>query len=372
MTANNKFGVNILGFFKYQFGIAELARLILASLEQAHIPYLINNLEALNHNIDKDLIQNISNDNIYPINIIVANASETGLVLQQKTEKYLKGKYNIGVWCWETEQFPFLEHNTVKYFNEIWTVSKFCKESINKTVKLPISVIRLPVILPNNLSYFCSSIPKNKFVVLFTFDFLSIFERKNPLAVVEVFKKAFGNDMNALLIIKSINKKYNSQKFQIILQAIKNFNNIIIFDESLNRIDTLSLINSCDVYISLHRSEGLGLAMKEAMAMGKIVIATNYSGNLDFMSNDNSLLVRYDKVQIPITIRTYGKQGVKWAEPDINDAVNKLKQIYTDKNLRKTIGENAKKYIEQEYNVEKCGNEIFQKIKHIYDSIKNY
>ena len=370
MTANNKFGVNILGFFKYQFGIAELARLILASLEQAHIPYLINNLEALNHNIDKDLIQNISNDNIYPINIIVANASETGLVLQQKTEKYLKGKYNIGVWCWETEQFPLIEHNTVKYFNEIWTISEFCKESIKKTVNLPISVIRLPVILPNNLPYFSSSrIPKNKFAVLFTFDFLSIFERKNPLAVVEVFKKAFGNDMNALLIIKSINKKYNSQKFQIILQAIKNFNNIIIFDESLNRIDTLSLINSCDVYISLHRSEGLGLSMKEAMAMGKVVIATNYSGNLDFMSNDNSLLVQYNKVQIPITIKCYYKKEIRWAEPDINDAVNKLKQIYTDKILRETISKNAKKYIEEEYNIDKCGNEFLQKITNIYNYI---
>lgn len=357
-------GVNVLGYFKYNFGIGELGRLILACLEHTRIPYVVNNLEISLHNLSTETIKNINDTNIYPINIIVANAKETNLVLHKKGTNYFKGKYNIGVWCWETEYFPEVPKNILKYFNEIWTISEFCRNTIAKIIRLPVSVIKLPVILPENIPYF-PKIDRNKFVILFTFDFLSVPERKNPLGVISAFKIAFGHDQNVVLVIKSINQKYCHKNVQVIKRSVQDHNNIILFDESLPRSDMLALVNSCDVYLSLHRSEGLGLCMQEAMAMGKIVIATNYSGNLDFMSNGNSLLIKYNKVQISSTARLYYHKGAKWAEPNIFDAADKLKYIYENSDIRETIKTNAKKFIGENYNLDVCSSDMISKIINI-------
>lgn len=368
MNSNKlKKGVNILGYFRYQFGVAQLAKIIAACIEHTGIPYVVNCLEAPNHHLSNDNIKNISDHNIYPINIIVANALEMDGVISQKQHAYFMKKYNIGIWCWETEYFhPRVNPNVLKYFNEIWTISEFCKETISKTIKLPINVIKLPVILPENIPNNFHKIDKNKFNILFTFDYQSVPQRKNPLAVIEAFKLAFGNNTDVFLIIKSVYQECNTEYAKYVNDSINGYNNIVVFNESLSRIDMLTLINSCDVYISLHRSEGLGLGMKEAMAMGKIVIATNYSGNTDFMNENNSILIGYDKVKISPNIYPYYYPNVEWAEPNIYDTVEKLKHIYEDKNLRTTISTNAKQFINDEYNMKKCSDDFVLKLGKIF------
>lgn len=365
MNNTSKFGVNILIYSRYSFGITELSRLILACLEYAKIPYVINNLEERGTLNAKTI--NINSKNIYPINVIVISAREMNLIIKKKGINYLKNKYNIGVWCWETEYFPEVPNSILNYINEVWTISEFCKSAINKTINLPVNVIKLPVILPKNISFF-TKIDRKKFVILFMFDHLSIPERKNPLGVITAFKTAFGHNPNVLLVIKTTHGIYKKKYLKTIKESIQTHKNIMLFDQCLSRSDTLSLINSCDVYLSLHRSEGLGLCLKEAMGMGKIVIATNYSGNLDFMSHENSLLVKYDKVQIPLHVRYYYHEELMWADPDISDAVNKLKYVYENHNLREIIKIKAKKSIEDNYNIAVCSNDISSKIK----NIRNY
>ncbi|AYV83508.1 MAG: glycosyltransferase [Hyperionvirus sp.] len=348
-----KDGVNILGFLNNQFGVAELGRLIMRCIASAAIPYVVNILSTPLHHLTDEIIPNVSTTNRYKINIIVANHNEIGWIIQQKGSKYFTGKYNIGVWCWETEKFPNVPASQLKYFDEIWTISEFCKQSMMKSVGIPIKVITLPIILPTNVSRY-GGIDPDKFVVLFSFDFRSRPERKNPLGAIEAFKKAFGNDSNVLLFIKSINLRSNGYYDKLISNAIAGCSNIKFLDSSLSRGDTFALIRACDVYLSLHRSEGLGLGMMEAMAMGKVVIGTGYSGNMDFMAGENSMLVKYSKIQIAAHISPYFEKGVSWAEPDISDAAEKLKIIYTDKNLREKIGSEAKKSIEEKYNLKIC------------------
>lgn len=365
---NNKItGVNVSGFFKYQFGIAELARIIVTCLEHAKIPYVINLLDAPHHNLLNTSIPNIKNDNPFSINIIVANLFETNTVINQKGLSYYENKYNIGVWCWETEKFPAVPVNQIKLYNEIWTISNFCKEAISKSVNLPVKTIKLPVILDSNigLSYEINSsiIDRNKFIILFTFDYLSVIERKNPIATINAFKQAFGNDSNVLLIIKSINE--NSDNRNLLLNEIKDYDNIILFNKSVSRNEMLSLINTCDIYISLHSSEGLGMGMKEAMALGKTVVATRYSGNLDFMNNDNSVLVDYEKVLIPKSAIPYYDGLTMWANPNVNDASNKLRYLYNNRDYCKQIGESAKKFIQDNFNISICSNDILNKINYL-------
>src|SRR5438046_648869 len=152
MINHNKhpFGVNVLGYFKYQFGIAELARLIVKCLETAAIPYVINNIELprinsvdLHHRIDEAESLKEDTHNIYNINIICACANEITDIILQKGITYFHGKYNIGVWAWETECFSGIPINFfIRYFNEIWTISRFCKDAISRSILLPIYVIQ--------------------------------------------------------------------------------------------------------------------------------------------------------------------------------------------------------------------------------------
>lgn len=349
------FGVNILGYFKYQNSLSELGTIIVKCMESANIPYVINLINCSNNNPSNEKINNFNEINIYPINILVYNYDCVDDVLSQKGQNYFIGKYNIGIWCWELEKFCDVQLQKIKYFNEIWTISEFCKQSISKSISLPVNVIKLPVFIKNDLPYF-PNIDKTKFIVLFCFDYHSIFERKNPLSVINVFKTTFGTNNNVSLIIKSINSQYYDKERKSIEAAIQNQNNIILINNSVGRDEMLSLINSCDVYISLHRSEGLGMSIKEAMYLGKPTIATNYSGNLDFMSNENSLLVDYNKIPIPSYVPIYGKYETKWADPNIEDAVKKLKLLYENNDLRKSLGKNAKNDIGNKFNLETCSN----------------
>ena len=291
-------------------------------------------------------------------------------VIEKKGCKYFNGKYNVGVWCWETEKFPKVSENILKYFNEVWTISEFCKNSISRSIDLPVSVIRLPVIQMENIPY-SVRIDRNKyFIVLFTFDYHSIFERKNPLAGIIAFKMAFGTNPNIVLVIKSVNAKYEKHHIDNIKNVVQDHNNIIIIDDFLSKEDTLSLIKSCDVYLSLHRSEGLGLGMREAMTMGRVVIATDYSGNKDYMTDENSILIKYKKIPIPINAGIYWHPEVTWAEPNIYDAVKKLRFIHMDKEYRNTIGTNAKISMLENYNLEKCAKEMISLISVIKDRIQ--
>src|SRR5207247_953873 len=140
---------------------------------------------------------------------------------------------------------------------------------------------------------------KNKFNILFAFDFNSIIERKNPLSAIQAFKSVFKDNANIQFILKTTNAQNHLNKVDQIKKAIDDCQNILFFDGIISRKETWELINSCDVFFSLHRSEGLGLGLREAMSLGKIAIATAYSGNLDFMSENNSMLVKYNLIQIP-------------------------------------------------------------------------
>src|SRR5690349_19343147 len=119
---NNNIGVNVLGYFRYQFGVAQLANLIVSCLESSKVPYIINDIDVQSSNKIKITNLNISNTNNYPINIIVVNSFEIPEILKQNGIEYFKDKYNIGVWCWETEYFSKFSKDTIKYFNEIWTI----------------------------------------------------------------------------------------------------------------------------------------------------------------------------------------------------------------------------------------------------------
>ena len=191
------------------------------------------------------------------------------------------------------------------------------------------------------------------FMFLFIFDFQSEIERKNPFAAVEAFKKAFSPTDKALLFLKTSHSESNKKEFYRLLNAIKGYN-ITVVDSVFTKEQVYSLMNSCDCYVSLHRSEGFGLTVAEAMALGKPVIATGYSGNMDFMNKDDSFPIGYRLVEVDGDYGAY-KRGNQWAEPDIDEAAYYMRYVFDNRDESTLTGARGKDYIKKYFSPEEVG-----------------
>jgi glycosyltransferase involved in cell wall biosynthesis len=235
------------------------------------------------------------------------------------------------------------------------------KKISSHVYKIPFSIY----IKPNNKKnrrYF--NLPNNTFIFLFTFDFWSCYERKNPEAVVRAFKKAFGMRQDVQLLIKTTHGEDLIPEMSQLISVIGGAPNIELRNTFISGEDQYSLINQCDAYISLHRSEGLGLGMAEAMYLKKPVIATNYSGNLEFMNKKNSCLVDYSLVHHRGSVTYPNSIGQLWAEPDYKHAAYFMKKIKDSPVFRNKIASQAASDMKK-YNAENFQKAIFERIEHI-------
>ncbi len=248
---------------------------------------------------------------------------------------------NIGLFFWELEKIPKNWLGLNHWIDEIWVQSDFVLQTFKKMTphvyKIPFA---LDLKINKKLNRKSFGLPEKPFIFLFTFDYLSYFDRKNPEAIVRTFKKAFGERHDVYLFIKTTHAKFHPEKEHQLKTLIGPSSNIELRDEFLSHVEQSSLINLCDAYVSLHRSEGLGLGMAEAMSLGKPVIATNYSGNLEFMNEKNSMLVRYTKTKLKNDSYLYTKNEA-WAEPDVSHAAQLMKKIKDDNVFREKIAKEA-------------------------------
>lgn len=361
------FGINIAGYVNGEFGIGEGVRANIRSIEAAGIPFVVNNFTKSPHRKLDTSYQNFSQDNPYPINLIQINADEVKNFFKQVGTGYLENRYNIGFWAWELPTFPAEWVSAFKHFHEIWTYSNHCAEAIS--VVAPIPVIKMMPSLSLSqplLDREALNLPKDKFIFLFIFDFFSRMERKNPLAVIDAFKQAFGNDsQDVFLIIKSSNsEKFLAQREQL-NTAIQDHPSIHHLDGYLSKDEINALIYNCDCYVSLHRCEGFGLTMAEAMFYGRPVIATGYSSNTEFMNVGNSFLVNYNLVKIESNMGPY-KKGNVWAEPDINHASHLMQFVFNNQKKAQQIGQKGKETIQSLLSLEVLGQKIKERLQYIY------
>ena len=180
------------------------------------------------------------------------------------------------------------------FVDEVWTYSEFERRAVEAAVDRPVRVLNpaIPLDRVRPRPRAALGLPDG-FVFLYSFDYLSVFERKNPLAAIAAFTRAFSPGDGATLVVKGVNADSAPASRDALLAAAHGRPDIRVWHDYLDAGNQRSLIASCDVYVSLHRSEGFGLTMAEAMAAGTPVIATAYSGNLDFMDETNSFLAPY-------------------------------------------------------------------------------
>jgi len=206
-------------------------------------------------------------------------------------------------------------------------------------------------------------LPENACVFLFTFDFYSTVQRKNPGAVIAAFQHAFRQDDAAVLVLKSINVEQNRTAREKLGRQSEGAN-IIFLDRHISVPEMDSLFASADCYVSLHRSEGLGLGMAQAMYFGKPVIATNYSGNLEFMNRENSLLVDYTMTELEQVAGSY-EYGTRWADPNVEQASNYMRWVFEHRSEARTLGARAAADIRRTLDVNVAAAEIIRRVRQI-------
>ncbi len=344
---DREFGVNVAGYLQSEKGMGEAVRSAVRILNAAKVPIVLNDF-ADSGSINDDLTHTtFAEENPYAVNLVVINAGELPHFERAKGRSYFKGRYNIAHWAWELADFPWEWLPAFGYFDQVWVASNFIRDALVPLTTVPIKTVpyaltgELPTLNPAHRLRF--GLPPDTFTFFFMFDFHSFMERKNPLGLIEAFKRAFTPRDDALLLLKCSHSEGAPEELRRLQEAARGAN-IRLTDRVLSREQTRQLMARADCYVALHRAEGFGLPLAEAMLMEKPVIATAYSGNTDFMTADNSFPVRYTLIPIGRDHGPYKKDFV-WADPDVAHAAELMRAVYDDREHAAAIGRRARRDI---------------------------
>jgi len=346
-------GVNLVGYLNAELGIGEVARKLMSGLDCAEIEYSTitydRTLSRQEHKVDERSPQQAPFD----MNVICVNADQLPIFREDVGPTFFEQRYSVGVWFWEISRFPSVFRNAFGIVDEVWAASSFVRDTLAAVTSKPVHIVPLPLEMPSAepISREQLGLP-DSFMFLFSFDFLSIFERKNPLGLVDAFTRAFADGEGPILVLKCINGEHDLESLERLRLATAERSDIYLLEEYLAPEKKNALMAGCDCYVSLHRSEGFGLTMAEAMAYGKPVIATNYSGNVDFMHEGNSHLVPYKLVPIPKGCDPY-PAGAEWADPDIAAAAAALHRVFDDQAAARELGERARDDVLERFSVDR-------------------
>ena len=352
-------GVNVIGHITGAFGLGVYARYVIDFLLRAgyHVSAFDVDPGLNRKNTDKRhvnlLVENPSNLP-YGVNIFIFGADAFGRIFHQYGKSLsMETRLNAGLVFWELPLIPPAWRPSLKKLDVILAPSAFIAQAFQQTCPGPY-VIPFPIPIdvgnPSTKQRKHFDLQENGDLIFFGFDPLSDVERKNPMAVVEAFRRAKISPNEAQLVIKVNSHGHDVEHaLRPIYRAAEGMRNVHYLKETLPYRDLLGLINLCDVYVSLHRAEGLGLGPFEAMALGKPVVATGWSGNLDFMSPSSACLVGYDLVGVDGALPVYKastlREPVRWADPDVNEAALWLQELVRNPDRRMRIGQAAKAQI---------------------------
>lgn len=355
-------GFNIIGFFTAATGLGEAARRNLSAISQTSIPFSVINYEneVPDHQKFVFPFNQYNNDFLYAINLIHINPLEFPYLWNHFQHENLLNRYTIGVWYWELSEFPDEWCDTFDLVDEIWVASEFVRKSIQAKTTKPVIIIppSIEVVFDTQLTRKDFGLPQESFLFLVAYDVLSNQERKNPMGAIHAFKKAFSpGDMTVGLVIKINNANHNLNHKEALKAELNGWKNCYFLEETYPKEKFNALLNSIDVYVSLHRSEGFGLIPAEAMYLGKPVIMTNWSGNMDYMTQDNCCPVDFEMIPVGGKKGIYNSNQV-WVEPDQNQASKFMIKLAQEKNFYNMISKNSRNSIKSLYDIQELSNMI--------------
>ncbi len=282
--------------------------------------------------------------------LAVINAPILPVGLLRHSRDFLKNRRVIGMWAWELPKLAKDWRYGADFVHEVWAPSQFTADAVAEVKPGQVRVVPYPIAalpaLPAQGSRQNFNLPENVLIVLMVFNLASSMERKNPFGNIAAFKAAFGTSRDHLFVIKLSGIAAYPHDLNQIRAAIGNAPNIRLISETLPEPQLRGLIQSSDIVLSLHRSEGFGLVPATAMLLGIPVVATNWSGNLTFMNPDVAALISYRLIPAQDSRGNYEVQGAVWAEPDLEDAAAWLQRLSADAALRARLGQAGRLHAE--------------------------
>nr|WP_222533432.1 glycosyltransferase family 4 protein [Azospirillum sp. 412522] len=328
-------GVNVFGYVASRTALGQNMRASIAALEAMGLPFAVPPMVPTGQS---------PVERLYPVNLIHFGLIGAPTDMLNHGIDRFRGAYNIGLLMWETSALPRSGLLTMGFLDEIWTPSRYCADVLRQHFDGPIQVVPHAVIMPHPvpLQTAGSSEPDAPFRFYFCFDELSWYSRKNPAAIVDAFARAFPNQQDVELLIKIrpgdragpvssvMPSMSNHRAWQRFLRLSEKDARVRVLISDSGAEEMGRLMAACDCYVSLHRSEGFGYTMAEAMAYGKPVIASRYSANLDYMDDRSAFLVdgceRFMEPDEYIGVTP----GARWFEPSIEHAAQMMRLVRYD------------------------------------------
>jgi glycosyltransferase involved in cell wall biosynthesis len=363
------FGVGVFGYLTAESGVGEGARSSAVSLQAAGVPLSPINVELRVYaNSETSFAVSESRENPFGINLVHLNADQMAALPELIGSNNFARRYTIGYWAWELAEFPDAFVPAFEAVHEVWVPSRFVAEALEKKTNKPVRVMphRIDTTPPPRISRQKFGLPADKVLFLASVDFNSYIERKNVFGAITAFRRAFAHsDAPAHLVIKAHGgaNAFRTQRAQL-MELVGNDPRITVIDRILPRAEVTELQAAIDVFVSLHRAEGFGLPIAECMGLGKLVIATDYSGSTGFVAADCAMPVPYHLV--PVDDRTYPLgNGRSWADPDLDAAAQMMLRAAEDPALRTRLGQAAAAKIASQFNAATIGAQMAARLAEI-------
>ncbi len=362
-------GVNLIAYIRASMGVGEAARGNAAALQASGVEFGIINYERGNPSRMDNLRWQHKEipAPAFDINLLHINADHIPAVMNDLGTSWFKNRYNIGFWAWEMPEFPDRWLGSFDRLDEVWVPSTYVNQAVS--AKSPVPVITIPHVINVDMegarrySRDTFGIHPTAFVFVSLFDTHSIAQRKNPFGSILAFQRAFKADDHAVQLVIKINNADDVNR-KAVTDCIGAWQNILVLDQHMDRAHIDSLIHCSDCYVSLHHAEGFGLGPAEAMAMGKVALLTGWSGNTEYMRNDNCVPIRY-------TLKTLGRDfgpyeaHQHWAVPDLDHAAMEMRDLVNHPDRVSALGEQARITIARDFSAEAIGIRMRQRLQSI-------
>ncbi|MFP3603806.1 glycosyltransferase family 4 protein [Paraburkholderia sp. SIMBA_053] len=372
---SHPFGVNIIGFPQGILGLAEDARMMGHALELASVPRaFVNAPIAGPAKVDTSVTRLLTLEPKYRVSVFCLPPPEMmRLSLEGGRNLIDSATYKVGAWPWELPQWPTAFARVHQFVDEIWAQSRFVQTAFRKLGDTPVHHMPMAVDIPAPTQRVRGrfGLPEDDFLFYLMFDGNSWLTRKNPLAGVQAFQKAFDASISGVgLVIKGMNIREDDAIWKRIRDMASRDWRIRIVSEKLTRQDLINFMASLDSYVSLHRSEGFGRVIAEAMLLAQPVVVTNFSGNVDYCDTETAFLV--DGELVPLKAGDYlFHEGQYWCDPDVAQAAQQIRRVFEDAAARNRIAAAGQQRLQQDYSIAAVSRRYAERIESIDAEIRN-